>query len=349
MFSASGSKKLMLENLRKSRSSGKEVYEIMKAKSSTATKDFNESPFMKSSARATDRITARSARRNSSRKKITSETLQHDLSRSDVHGTAINKIASALGEFRIDRDGMLLESFRVKSIDYEAFRMLLKRCFTIIFTDEEFEYICELFDDNGDGNIDGPEFLIAMRLVTSAWKTRQQQIARKKEVQFQLTQKEIEDKAAAEKEAELEAACDWNYTEDDQSSALAKLTAVAGKYIKSDPTAPSLASFEVKFLKPTAFKVLMRNTFSIAFTSKELGALVRMFDVDGSGLVDTTSFLLKFSRLGLEYRNAKRLKQIEMTAKADQDAIEYKEKLLQQAKDSIEKVYDDNFDESDKV
>jgi hypothetical protein len=359
MFSAGGSKKIMLDNLRKSKSSGKPIHEVVIATSPPSSSSVpammslpgtpsGPSLSRKSGFSSTQASLFMDASCKPARVRITSESIESDLTRSDNHGTSLRKIAIAVAAFRVDRDGVLLDAFRVKSIEYADFKMLLKRIFALTFSDDEFEYLCFLFDITGDQTIDGPEFLVAVRLLGSAWKAREMRTSRKKEELSDQVQREKEEKEKAEKEAAQENACD-PFTEAEILSALEKLTSAAAKYSKTDPAAPSLQAFEVKFLKPAAFKVLLKNTFAIVVNRRELGALVDMFDTEGRGLVDSGAFLLKFSKIGLEQRDLKRKKKIEMTIKAEKDALAYQEGLLKHAQNGLEAVLDANFDPDDEV
>jgi Ca2+-binding EF-hand superfamily protein len=343
MFSAAGNKRIMLENLKKSKTSGKPIHEIAPLSRTTSI-----IPPSSPSTPRTNKEERGNSTPNAGRVRITSESIESDLNRTDNHGTSVRKIAKAVAGFRVDRDGMLLDAFRTKKILYADFRMMLKRVFALTFTEDEFDYICEMFDIYGDrATIDGPEFVVAMRLLGSAWKAREMRSSRKQLELSEQQQRDREEQEKAEKEAIEENACD-PFGESDLRSAVEKLTAAATKFSRTDPTAPSLQAFEVKYLKPTAFKVLLKNTFAIVVNRRELGALVEMFQTEaGHCLVDSADFVLRFCKIGVEQRDLKRKKQIEMTAKAERDALAHQQELLKNVGDSLEAVYDPNFEEAD--
>ena len=70
------------------------------------------------------------------------------------------KITEVAIRFRRERDAVALRVFETNSLSYEEFRDHLKRSFRLIFTDKEFEAVTKLFDNDGDMNIDGSEFLV---------------------------------------------------------------------------------------------------------------------------------------------------------------------------------------------
>lgn len=376
MFSATASKKVMIDNLRKSKMSGKSIHELVqnqndtsrapspKPNESTNLQNSNSSPAAAAGAGADAGTTAaatpaviisqaaRSSKLAVTAPGITSETVEKDLMRKDVRGEATRKIADAVSKFSVDRDGIMLESFKTSALNFEDFRMLLKRVFLIVFSDEEYKHVCELFDADGSETIDGDEFLVGMRLLSSCWKSRNQRLHRQREKELEDLLKAEEEKRQAEKESILESLVDFNFTPKDHESVMEMFRDAAGKFIKIDPNAAPLHGFEVKYLKPAAFKVLVRNTFGINLSKYELGAAVRYFEAeDGTekGCVHSNTFLLKFSRIGLEVRNLKRLKQIDMSRSAQNESVEKNEKLLQKVQDELEQKIDWNFADSDHV
>jgi hypothetical protein len=55
------------------------------------------------------------------------------------------------------------------------------------------------------------------------------------------------------------------------------VNAVAVKFQKHHPSSMSLDGFDAKFLTPGAFREMLKRTFNVSVTNKELGALVDFF------------------------------------------------------------------------
>ena len=86
--------------------------------------------------------------------------LEEILEEKTLLGSVAEKIAQVAIRYRRERDGVALRPFQTNSLTYAEFREHLKRSFRLTFTDEEFDCVKELFDNNGDSDIDGSEFLV---------------------------------------------------------------------------------------------------------------------------------------------------------------------------------------------
>jgi hypothetical protein len=75
-------------------------------------------------------------------------------------GEVARKITETAIRFRRERDGVALKVFETNKLSYLEFREHLKRSFRLIFSDEEFDAVTRLFDNDNDKNIDGSEFLV---------------------------------------------------------------------------------------------------------------------------------------------------------------------------------------------
>lgn len=75
-------------------------------------------------------------------------------------GQVCRRITEVAVRYRRERDSVALTVFNTNSLSYQEFRDHLNRSFRLRFTDEEFEAVTKLFDNDGDMNIDGSEFLV---------------------------------------------------------------------------------------------------------------------------------------------------------------------------------------------
>jgi hypothetical protein len=77
-----------------------------------------------------------------------------------IMGEMARKITEVAIRFRRERDGVALKVFETNKLSYQEFREHLKRSFRLVFTDNEFDAVTRLFDNDNDKNIDGSEFLV---------------------------------------------------------------------------------------------------------------------------------------------------------------------------------------------
>jgi hypothetical protein len=163
-----------------------------------------------------------------------------------------------------------------------------------------------------------------------------------------MKEKELRETAA--KDAALENAADFNFSEEESNSAINKVKTAAKKYMKSHPSAVGLDGFDVKFLKPAEFRELLKRTFNVMVDAKELGALIHFFNGNAeSNLLDCGTFLIKFARLGKELRDEFRLKQLEACRQAELEAAKKHEKIMEDLSSKMEIGIDKNYSEEDKV
>jgi hypothetical protein len=130
----------------------------------------------------------------------------------------------------------------------------------------------------------------------------------KREHLIKCRQLEIENKLYYEKLLEeahnkQDSNFDPLFGEIDQQTALKKLKKAAIKYNKNHPSSMGLGGFVCKYLTPGAFREMVKVTFQLMLSNKELGALVHQFDVDKNGTVRCDNFLLYFLSLGAKERS----------------------------------------------
>lgn len=86
--------------------------------------------------------------------------LDYILQEDTLLGHVTRKLAHVAVQYRRERDAVLLTVFNSNALSYHEFRDHLNRSFRLKFTDEEFTEVIKLFDNDGDGGIDGSEFLV---------------------------------------------------------------------------------------------------------------------------------------------------------------------------------------------
>ena len=91
--------------------------------------------------------------------------------------------------------------------------------------------VCKLFDRDGNGEIDGNEFLVGFTLLASVMKSERKLNENRKLQKI----KEIEELESNEKklkeDAKLESVVDFNFNENDSTNAYEKIKLAAKKYV----------------------------------------------------------------------------------------------------------------------
>ena len=75
-------------------------------------------------------------------------------------------------------------------------------------------------------------------------------------------------------------AVNFEFTDADYGTAMEKIDNIAKHHDVNDPRSPSLKPFQGSKMTPSEFRQMIGVTFNIAFTDKELGALVATFEHD---------------------------------------------------------------------
>ena len=92
--------------------------------------------------------------------KSATRNLEYIMQEDSVLGEVARRITEVAVRYRRERDAVALSVFNTNSLSYQEFRDHLNRSFRLKFTDEEFEAVTKLFDNDGNQNIDGSEFLV---------------------------------------------------------------------------------------------------------------------------------------------------------------------------------------------
>ena len=343
MFSPIGSKKIMYATHNKARTSGLSITEAAKRNQMT----FENIRIKEENEKAkSQELPNFDGDKDISHKYWTETEIADLLLRNDVSGVAARKLANSAIRYRKDRDGFMFKSFESVFIDYLSFRNILKRVFALEFTNQEFVEICKFIDGNGNRtHIECSKFqhfYITIGRVCKDEKKRKD-IQRNESIQQSIIQ--AEEKEKLKLNAKFQEGVDYNFDINHFNSAMIKIKEGAEKYDRSHPSAMSLNGFDAEFIQPSIFRNLLKLTFNIDLTPKELGAIVRHYDTDNKGTVNSTEFITYFLKLGFDLRMIKRSKQLQHLQKLSNEYKNNSMKLLENCQISI--IPDYNFNEID--
>ena len=227
-----------------------------------------------------------------------------------------------------------LEGFDAMQLTYGEFRELLKRTFNIRLTEGELAALIAFFDTESEGFIRSKDFLLHFFKTgfSERNKVHSEAIRKDRELARQR-EKEAQEKLRAQW-AKMELDIDWNFTQADTDSALAKMTKAAREYDANHPSAMSLSAFDGASMTPAVFREMLKRVLGIMLTDQELGALIKNFDKDGDNKIDCPEFMVKFTSLGFKEKSKLRTAQLQKIAehnkrvaeekKAKEDAKEHK-------------------------
>lgn len=136
-------------------------------------------------------------------------------------------------------------------------------------------------------------------------------------------QKEEEEAKVLDLSSKVLYEVDLDFSEEEKSAALRKLTAAAAKYDSSHAAAVGLDAFERKTMSPGEFKEIVRRTFHLKLLPREVGAIFDFFSnkdgeaaAAGLDVIDCGEFLRYFIHLGITERAKVKSEQIEVFTEA---------------------------------
>ena len=140
-----------------------------------------------------------------------------------------------------------------------VFKEQLKRVLNLQVTPKELGALMSYFDKNGDGMISCPEFLIQFVKLGFEERSRRKAEWKKHEDELQhAKRRELERKQTLAEEKNM-LKVQYEYTEEDYQSAMAKLTKAATFYDRNTAGSVGLDAFEGEKMAPHVFKEQLKR------------------------------------------------------------------------------------------
>ena len=223
--------------------------------------------------------------------KISFVHVDHSYTEADFQ-TAFEKLTT--GAMKYDKSGpgsVGLDAFEAVSMPPHVFREQLKLVFNVNVTLPELWALVAYFDRDETGVVNCKHFLTQFlrtgldeRIrIRQGWK-KEEEVKKEKDRQAEL-QKE------AEKVKRAWAEVDFDFLEPDFDSMLAKFVDMCFNFDRRQLGPAGLTAFEVDSLNPSEFREMLKRTFNLKLTSRELGAMVTYFDSKSKRMVDCAMFL----------------------------------------------------------
>ena len=254
----------------------------------------------------------------------------------EIRARALEKMTAAAKKYDKNHPAAVgLDGFTGEFLLPTQFKEILKRTFGLKLSPSELGALIREFDKNGDEHIECSEFLITFFKLGFA--AREKDKSEQREKQQKMTQETEEEKLQKLKELEdkIELTVDYDFSEADEARMHAKLKEAAKKYDKYHPAAVSLEGFDVQYMKPGVFREMIRRTFNLILSGKELGAAVKFFDKVGDSTIPCRDFLMYFHQVGYGEKNKERLMQFQKQRELDKLTKEENEKKLNAINDRV--------------
>ena len=206
-----------------------------------------------------------------------SETIKIDDAYSDNDlKSGLDKLTKA-AMFHDSERGASLISFEPASITPLEFKKALKRTFNITLTPAEMGAMVTYFDKDRKNKVNCQAFLTKFVALGAEERGRVhlEQLNACRDAEKKMKEDHI--KKIAELASKTLNDVDFDYSMDDLKSAQEKTRVAATKFDSGHPAAPGLEGFECKFIKGGEFRELVRRTFHLKLTPKEVGAIFGHF------------------------------------------------------------------------
>ena len=251
--------------------------------------------------------------------------------------TAMRKLAIAAKKFDPGHPSSpSLEAFNGKYMSAAVLREVLKRVFNLRVSGKELGAILGAFADLDKGDKSqgeevqqvaaaGGQGLVkdkdAMQISCNAFlrqffrlgiegRDKEKADQRRKQLVLDKIAREEAERKLTEAENKMSMAVDYEFTAADEARALERLKEASTKYDRNAPGCQSLDGFDCESLSPGAFRDLVRRTFNMVLTNKELGFVIRKYDAAGTGRVTCSTFITAFLKLGQVERHKHHIAQL---------------------------------------
>jgi hypothetical protein len=272
----------------------------------------------------------------------------NDYSEDDYHN-AIMKIAAEASRYHSEHVASPdLSLFNGADMSVAEFREMLKRQARILLTYQELAALLPEIGSKSQPNmISTSEFVIKFKAM--GWKERQKK--RRKQLNKIEEQKKVQKKVLDAKRERmtttLNEIVDYDFAQTDMDSAVEKMTAAAYKYDKNHPSSMSLDAFMGLTMPPGLFCKMVQHTFNVSLTSKELGAIITLYDNNGDGFIDSAEFLSNFFYMQRECRNAVRRRRLEKIREKEKAKKDEEDRRMARAEEAAKAKL--SFTEEDEI
>lgn len=197
-----------------------------------------------------------------------------------------------------------LNAFECISMPPHVFREQLKLVFHLKVTLPELWALVSFYDKTGSGEICCRDFIAQFLSTGFAERDRIQQRWRAEKMHKAQLDKELQRIKDEETRKKAWSEVDFDFLEADFDSALHKLIMLGFNFDRRQ-LGPQGLKFDVETWNPAEFKEMLKRTFSLKVTPRELGALVNYFDTLQNKTAHVSTFLNTFTHIRVDCEDFK--------------------------------------------
>jgi hypothetical protein len=232
--------------------------------------------------------------------KISFAHVDHTYTEADFQ-TAFQKLTT--GATKYDKAGpgsVGLNAFEAVSMPPHVFKEQLKLVFNVNVTLPELWALVAYFDREQTGEINCKHFLTQFLRTGIEERIRIRKGWRKEQELKKEKDRQLEEQKEAEKARKAWAEVDFDFLEPDFDAALEMFVNLCFNFDRRQLGPAGLAAFEVDSLNPSEFREMLKRTFNLKVTARELGALVTYFDTFSKKMVNCPAFLNSLVQIRVE-------------------------------------------------
>ena len=141
---------------------------------------------------------------------------------------------------------------------------------------------------------------------------------------------------------------DWEYGTEDVERAMAKMTESAKKFDPTHPSSMGLEGFQGATMTPGVFREMLKRTFNMKLSNKELAALINEIDQDGDREISCQEFIRSFKRVGFEQRSTFLSEQLDKQRSDNYEREQEHLRKIKHQEDKAETQVDFDYSDADK-
>ena len=223
--------------------------------------------------------------------KLALNDVSHDFTEEDFQAAFALLTEGAIKYLKGAPGSVPLDAFDVESLPPNIFKEQLKSVFNVKVTIPQLWALISYFDKENTGSVNCERFLIQFfrtgyeerNRIKKNWQLRKLAILEKKRKKQEAKEEEAAKLAWQE--------VDFNFSEADFDAALSKIIHMCYNFDQRQVGPAGLVAFESKSLNPAEFREMLKRTFNVKVTPRELGAMVNYFDTTAKQVVNNSFFL----------------------------------------------------------
>jgi len=215
----------------------------------------------------------------------------HEFTEADFQQAFALLTEGAIKYFKGAPGSVPLNAFEVESLPPNVFKEQLKSVFGVKVTMPQLWALISFFDKDNTGSVNCEKFLIQFFRTGYEERNRIKQGWRVTKLSKQEKNRRLQQAKEEQKALIAWQEVDFGFSEEEFDSALSKLIHLCYNFDQRQVGPAGLMAFEAKALNPAEFREMLKRTFNVKVSPRELGALVTYFDVSLKKVVNCSFFL----------------------------------------------------------